>query len=127
MKSAAVCVGRRHQVPKPEPESAMKRWQSTLAGVVAAAALVMGGGGVAFADVLVADSLQADVSSISFGTIACDTSASASIFLTIKRTGGTNKNVFEDSSTVALSVGTISGSGIGATIAAPSQLTLPAD
>jgi hypothetical protein len=36
-------------------------------------------------------------------------------------------DVFEDSSTVALSVGTISGSGIGATIAAPSQLTLPAD
>lgn len=105
----------------------MKRWQSTLACAVTAAALVVGGGGVAFADNLVAvDSLEAAVNSISLGSIACDTSANASIDLAIKRNGGINgTNTFKDSSIVKLSVGTITGSGLGATIAAPAQLTLP--
>ena len=40
----------------------MKRWQSTLAGAATAAALIVGGGGIAYADSLVVvDSLQADV------------------------------------------------------------------
>ena len=46
----------------------MKRWQSTLAGAATAAALIVGGGGIAYADsLLVVDSLQAEVSSISLG------------------------------------------------------------
>jgi hypothetical protein len=107
----------------------MKRWQSTLAGAVAAAALVIGGGGVAFADNLVTvDTLEADVSSISLGSIACDTSASASVQLAVKRNGSpTGTNTFAGSSIVTLSVGTITGSGVSAAIDVPSQLTLPAN
>src|ERR671912_764023 len=120
MKSARV-RGRAAPDPEPESESAMKRWQSTLAGAVAAAALVIGGGGVAHADVLVAvDSLEAVVESVSLGSIACNQPAGASIKLAIKRSGGVNStNTFADGSFVQLSAGS-DPAGVAATIAAPS-------
>ena len=86
----------------------MKRWQSTLAGAATAAALIVGGGGIAYADnLVVVDSLQADVSSVSLGSIACGTPASASVDLRMKRNGSDEgKNAFADSAVVTLSAST---------------------
>ena len=107
----------------------MKRLGMSLAGVATATALVIGGGGLAYADNLVViDTLEADVSSINLGDVPCAATppASASVDLAIKRAGSsTGENAFVASSTVALSVSTITGVGLSATD--PGQLTLPAN
>ncbi|MDR6905567.1 hypothetical protein J2X63_001253 [Agromyces sp. 3263] len=103
----------------------MKRWQSTLAGAATAAALIVGGGGIAYADnLVVVDSLQADVSSISLGSIACGTPASASVDLRMKRNGSDEgKNAFADSAVVTLSASTTEA----ALSAGGGQLVLPSN
>ena len=103
----------------------MKRWQSTLAGAATAAALIVGGGGIAYADgLLVVDALQAEVSSISLGSIACGTPGSAAIDLRMKRNGSDEgKNAFPDSAVVTLSASTTE-SGL---VAGGGQLVLPSN
>lgn len=103
----------------------MKRWQSTLAGAATAAALIVGGGGIAYADnLLVVDSLQAEVNSISLGSVACGTPASAAIDLRMKRNGSDEgKNAFADSAVVTLSASTAE-SGL---VAGGGQLVLPSN
>lgn len=106
----------------------MKRLGVSIAGVATAAVLVIGGGGVAYADSLfLTDELDVEVSSIHFGDVACGESDITTVSLAAKRNGNVNSgNVFANSSTVTFSMLSTTGdAGAVATQPAPSTATLP--
>ncbi|MFC5789842.1 PxKF domain-containing protein [Agromyces tardus] len=106
----------------------MKRWGMSIAGAATAAALILGGGGIAYADSLfLTDELDVEVSSIDFGPIACGEQDTATVSLAAKRNGNVNSgNVFANSSTVTFSVLPTTGdAGAVATQPAPSTAALP--
>lgn len=110
----------------------MKRWRMSIMGAVAAAALVVGGGGLAHADSIVVDGdaieVESGAQSIDFGNVACGATTPSMVDLSVKRNGSTNSNVvFKDSAAVTFSVVSSTGSGIDVEAPTPASVTLPSN
>ena len=108
---------------EPESESA----HETFAGAAAAAALVLGGGAIAYADNLwVVDSLEARVTSVELGELQCGDPGTAEIQLAVRRTGNEdNPQTFGSGESISFTA-----TPIGSTefeVVAPAPITLPSN
>lgn len=104
----------------------MKRWRMSIMGAVAAAALVVGGGGLAHADSLdpMIDALVISAP-VSLGELACGGSTDVNVKLVIDRGGNSAGNTYKSSSTVTFSK--TAQAGVSATAPSPSTVTMPSD
>ena len=102
----------------------MKRSGLSIAGVATAAVLIIGGGGVAYADSFEPqiDSLQAGVTHVDLGSLACGTSDDVSVNLFIDRGGNSNSNTYKSSSTVTISK--VTQTAVTASPPSPASVTL---
>jgi hypothetical protein len=65
---------------------------------------------------------------MSFGAVSCATPTSKSALVAVTRNGAAGStNVFKDSSTVTVSVQSVTGAGLTASVGAPGTITLPAN
>ena len=65
---------------------------------------------------------------MSFGAVSCATGTSKSALVAISRNGNAGStNVFKDGSTVTVSVQSVTGAGLSASVAAPGTITMPAN
>ena len=65
---------------------------------------------------------------MSFGPVSCATPTSKSALVAISRNGNAGStNVFKDGATVTVSVQSVTGTGLSASIGAPATITLPAN
>jgi hypothetical protein len=105
----------------------MKRWGMSIAGVATAAALILGGGGIAYADSLEvqADSLAVGVTTVAMGSIACNTGAEVSVDLFIDRGGNAAANTYKSGSTVTFSK--TSQTNVSASPPSPATVVLRSD
>ena len=65
---------------------------------------------------------------MSFGAVSCATPTSKSALVAVTRNGVPGStNVFKDGSTVTVSVQSVTGAGLSASVGAPGTITLPAN
>ena len=116
-----------HESKRSDGGLLMKRWGMSIAGVATAAALILGGGGIAYADSLEvqADSLAAGVTNVALGSIACNTGAEVSVDLYIDRGGNAATNTYQGGSTVTFSK--TSQTNVSASPPSPSSVVLRSD
>lgn len=105
----------------------MKHWRRSITGVAAAAVLVLGGGGIAYADDtqfdLSVDSLEISAPA-NLGVLACGSTKQVDVTMFIRRTSSSNNNTFKSGSTAAYSI--TSKTGVSATDPSPASITIPA-
>ena len=86
---------------------------------------------VAYADNTVSDGdgvTPVTNQNMSFGPVSCATPTSKSALVAVTRNGNAGStNVFKDGSTVTVSVQSVTGAGLSASVAAPGTITLPAN
>ena len=99
--------------------------------VVALALSALACAAVAYADNTISDGdglTPVANQNMSFGPVSCATASSKSALVAISRNGNAGStNVFKDGSTVTVSVLSVTGAGLSASIAAPGTITLPAN
>ncbi|MFE6964996.1 PxKF domain-containing protein [Agromyces sp. NPDC057679] len=102
----------------------MKRWSRSILGAAAAAALVLGGGAIAYADDLettvTGDELTVSATDVDLGVLGCEASKSLRVTMRIDRAGG-GSAVFKNGSFVTFTAGADSAQ-VTATQPAPIQI-----
>jgi len=104
----------------------MKRWTKSMIGAAVAAALVVGGGGVAYADDLQTsqsvDSLEVSTPA-NLGVLACGSEKVVDVTMFIRRTSNAANNTFKSKSTATYSI--VSSSNVSVSPPSPASITLP--
>ncbi|MFF2495546.1 PxKF domain-containing protein [Agromyces sp. NPDC058064] len=107
----------------------MKRWSRSIFGAAAAAALVLGGGAIAYADDLestvTVDDLVVSTPVVDLGVLACGSSKDVVVKLNLDRGGNGAATIFQSGSTLTFS--RTSQTNVSATQPSPPTITLPGD
>ncbi|MFF2388537.1 PxKF domain-containing protein [Agromyces sp. NPDC058104] len=107
----------------------MKRWSRSMFGAAAAAALVLGGGAIAYADDLestvTVDDLVVSTPVVELGVLGCETSRDVVVKLNLDRGGNGAATIFQSGSTLTFS--RTAQTNVSATQPIPPTITLPGD